>query len=172
MLLAKLKHYSVRGLTHDWFRSSLSNRKQIVSINDHYSNLPCVLYGVPYSSVLGPLFLIYMNDLNHAIKLCKVHHFTEDTNLLHFSQSITTLNKYVNLNVKDLTGWSNANKISLNVQKTEFIISKYQRKKKDSEVKIKLSKKQLYTTGSVKYLGIRIDENVNWEHHVNDIRPF
>ena len=74
--------------------------------------------------------------------------------------------------MKDLTGWSNANKISLNVQKTEFIISKYQRKKKDSEVKIKLSKKQLYTTGSVKYLGIRIDENVNWEHHVNDIRPF
>ena len=71
--------------------------KNLFSINDHDSNLAPVLYGVLQGSVLGPLLL-----LNQAMKFCKVHHFTDDTNLLHFSKSITRLNKYVNLDMKNL----------------------------------------------------------------------
>ena len=107
--------------------------------------------------------------MNQAIKFCKVHHFADDTNLLHFSKSITKLNKYVNLDMKNLTDWLNANKISVNVQKTELVIFKHQRKKLDSEVKIKLNRKRLYPTDSVKYLGIRTDKNLNWKHYVSDI---
>ena len=40
---------------------------------------------------------------------------------------MTKLNKYVNLYMKDLTDWLNANKISLNVQKTKLVIFKHQR---------------------------------------------
>ena len=79
----------------------------------------------------------------------------------YFSKSITKLNKYVNLDVKNRTDWLNANKISLNVQETELVIFKHQRKKLDGEVKIKLSRKRLYITDSVEYLGIRIDKNLN-----------
>ena len=71
--------------------------------------------------------------------------------------------------MKNLTDWLNANKISLNVQKTELVIFKHQRKKIASEVKIKLSRKRIYPADSVKYLGIRTDENLNWKHHVSDI---
>ena len=169
ILLAKLEH-DIRGLANEWFRSYLSNRKQYVSINGHESSLASVLYGVPEGSVLGPLlFLIYINDLNQAIKFCKVHHFADGTNLLHFNKSVAKLNKLVNLDMKNLTVWLNANKISLNVDKTELVIFKHQRKKLDTEIKIKLNRKRLYPSQSVRYRGIKIDQNLNWEDHINDI---
>ena len=118
ILLAKLEHYGICGLANEWFRSYLSNKKQYVSINGHESSLASVLYGVPQGSVLGPfLFLIYINDLIQAIKFCKVHHFVDYTNLRHFNKSVPKLNKLVNQDMKNLTVWLNANKISLNVEK-------------------------------------------------------
>ena len=127
----------------------LSNRKQYVSINVHESSLASVLYLV---QSLVHLFLIYINDLNQAIKFCKVHHFADDTNLLHFNKSVAKLNKLVNLDMKNLTVWLNANKISLNVDKTELVIFKHQRKKLDTEIKIKLNRRRFYPSQSVRYL--------------------
>ena len=78
--LAEVEYYGIHGLANEWFRSYLSNREQYVSINGHESNLTSVLYGIPQGSALGPLlFIIYINDLNQAIKFCKVHHFGDDT---------------------------------------------------------------------------------------------
>ena len=95
-----------------------------------------VFYGVSKGSVFAPLlFLIYISDLNLPIKVCKAHHFVNEKNLLHFSKSITKLNKCVNCDMEDLTDWLTANKISLNMQKTELVFFEHQRKKIDSEVK-------------------------------------
>ena len=110
---------------------------------------------------------MYINDLNQISKFCKVHHFADDTNLLHFSKLVNGL-KYVNLDLKNLTYWLNANKISLNVKKTELVIFKHQRKKLDSPIKIKLSHKRFNPFRSVKYLGIKIDENLNWKQLIHD----
>ena len=131
-------------MANNWFKSYLFNRKQFVSINGHISNQTSVKYGVPQGSVLGPLlFLIYINDLNLATKFCKVHHFADNTNLLHFSKSVNKLNKYINLDMKNLTDWLNANKTSLNVKKTELVIFKYKKKKLECPIRIKLSRKRL-----------------------------
>ena len=104
ILLSKLEHYVIRGLANEWFKSYLSNRKQYVAINGYDSNLADAKFGVPQGPLLGLLlFLIYSNDLNQALKFCKVHHFAYDTNLIHFSKSVYRLNKYVNLDLKNLT---------------------------------------------------------------------
>ena len=109
---------------------SLQQKTIFLSINGHISNQTLVKYGVSQGSVLGPLvFLIYINDLNLAITFGKVHHFAHDTNLLHFSKSVNKLNKYVNLDMKNLINWLYTNKISLNVKKTELVIFRYKKKK-------------------------------------------
>ena len=93
ILLGKLKHYGirgvgygVRGVTYSWFESYLKDRKQYISINGYSSEDMSISPGVPQGSVLGLLlFLIHINDLNTAIKHCKVHHFADDINLLHIN---------------------------------------------------------------------------------------
>ena len=135
ILLHKLEFYGIRGVCNDWFKSYLSDRKQFFSINGYNSDLMPVIYGVPQGSVLGPLlFLIYINDLHKAIQYCKVHHFADDTNLFHTNKSVKNLNKLVNNDMKQLNNWFSANKISLNVEKTELIIFKSSRKVPSDEI--------------------------------------
>ena len=168
ILSSKLDYYGIRGISNNWFKSYLSNRKQYVSINGYDSQLIEMNCGVPQGSVLGPLlFLLYINDLNQAIKFCKVHHFADDTNLLYLGKSIKKLNKLVNIDLKNLLYWLNANKISLNVKKTELVIFKSKQKQFDGEIKLKLSHKRLFPTDSVKYLGDKIDGNLPWKSHID-----
>ena len=148
----------------------MSNRNQHLSINGFDFGLTTINCGVPQGSVLRPLlFLLYINGLNQAIKFCKVHRFADDTNLLCLSNCIKKLNKLVNADLRHLINWSNANKISLNVKKREIEIIKSKQKKLEGDLKIKLFRKRLYPTESVKYLGIKIDANLSWQYHVDDL---
>ena len=96
-----------------------------ISINGYDSGLATINCGVPQGSVLGPLlFWLNITDLNQGIKFCKFHHFADDTNLLCLGNSIKKLNQLVNVNLKHLVNWLNANKTSLSVKKTEMVIFK------------------------------------------------
>ena len=70
------------------------------------------------------------------------------------------MNKLVNTDFKYLVNWLNANKISLNVKKTEMVIFKSKQKKLEGELKIELCGKRLYLTESVKYLSVKTDTNL------------
>ena len=100
ILIGKLEYYGIRGVTQNWFRSYLSNRKQFVSIYGVESDTMSIKYGVPQGSVLGPLlFLIYINDLFTAIPFSTVFHFADDTNLLNINKSLKRLRKEMNLDL-------------------------------------------------------------------------
>ena len=84
ILLSKLKHYGIRGITLNLVQNYLKNRTQFVEINKKSSAILPIDYGIPQGSVLGPLlFLIYINDLNDAVAFSKIHHFADDTNVIY-----------------------------------------------------------------------------------------
>ena len=89
--------------------------------------------------------------------------------MLYLGKSIKKLNKLVNIDLKNLLYWLNANKISLNVKKTELVIFKSKQKQFDGEIKLKLSHKRLFPTDSVKYLGVKIDGNLLWKSHIDHL---
>ena len=50
-----------------------------------------------------------------------------------------------------------------------MVIFKSKQKKFEGDLKIKLCGKRLYPTESAKYLGVKIDTNLSWQDHVNDL---
>ena len=79
------------------------------------------------------------------------------------------LNKLVNREMKDLNNWSRVNTFSLNIEKTELVISKSPRKVLLDETKIKVSGKRLYPWNSIKCLGVKINKFLHWHDQVNSI---
>ena len=115
-------------------------------------------------------FLIYINDLHWAIKFnCKTFHFADDTHLLNFAKSIRSLCSKINADLRILTCWLNANKISLNSSKTEFVLFRSKSKSLNSIPFLKLLGKRIYPSPSVKYLGVRLDQHLNWKPHSFEI---
>ena len=115
--------------------------------------------------------LIYINDLNRAIKYSIVNHFADDTNLFNAHSSLKSLQNRVNYDLKQLSKWLRANKISLNASKTEVLIFTHKNKQmayrsKEGklvpwELKIKIDGKKNFPSPFVKYLGVLIDSNLN-----------
>ena len=170
ILLQKLSHNGIRDIANCWFSSYLSNRKQFVTINGFDSETQSVQCGVPQESVLGPLlFLIYINDLHSAIKFSQSFHFADDTCLHNIQSTFSKINRSLNKNLKELSFWLNANKIALNVAKTEVILFKTKHKPCDTGLRLELCRKRLYKTKYLRYLGIQIDKNLNWKIHIHDL---
>ena len=69
--------------------------------------------------------------------------------------------------LKSLLHWLNANKISLNVTKTQEVI--FRAKSRVFDLKLNMFGKKLYTSHLVKYLRKNLDEYLNWTPHVNQI---
>ena len=123
LLLQKMNLYGIRGNVLNWFSSYLRNRKQTVIYNNHESDYKEIKCGVPQGSILGQLlFLIYINDLTNVSKMLNSILFADDTSLFHTGKTPDNIVKEINNEIPYIISWSNANKLSLNLRKTNFIL--------------------------------------------------
>ena len=161
ILLHKLEHYGIRGVALNWLKNYLSNRKQIVKYNSTKSESLKIKCAVPQGPVLGPLlFLIYMNDIYKCSQLLSFILFADDTNLFLSHQDINTLYNTINQALKKITTWLSTNKLSLNVNKTHFMIFKTKNKKLTQHMSIMINGEQIEQVKSTKFLGLYIDEQL------------
>ena len=74
-------------------------------------------------SILGPLFLLlYINDLPECLNKTTPRLFSDDSNLTAIGETINEVEIAMNLDLECLKKWLQANKLSLNVAKTEFLL--------------------------------------------------
>ena len=167
ILINKLQHYGVRGTALNLLINYLSNRKQFVFVNGVSSGTLPIEYGVPQGSILGPLlFLIFINDLPCVSKWFEFIIFADDTNLLMSHFDVNYLYEMANNELQKISLWFKANKLHLNINKTNFIHFGH---RKPDNANLSIDNTPIKQLSETKFLGVIIDERLNWSHHIMHI---
>ena len=158
------------GINSDWFRSYLSNRHQLVSVNGTFSNECKVTCGVPQGSLLGPLlFLIYCNDLELAVN-CKLMLYADDSVLIVSDKDPNIISERLGNEMQNCLEWMVDNKLSMHPGKTELILfGTKQKLNKIDDFHVQFQGHTIKSQKSVKYLGAHIDNDLGGELMVENI---
>ena len=125
ILFLKLNHYGIRAIALDWIKSYMVNRKQYVMYNDNSSDIRSITCGVPQGSILGPLLsLLYVNDLPNISDILFTIMFADDTSMFINDIDLKAMETQLNSELKEVSIWLQVNKLSLNVEKSCFIVCK------------------------------------------------
>ena len=109
-------------------------------LNNIKSDLHSVSCGIPQGSVLGPLhFPLYINYLNKCSKLLHFYLFADDSNLFYKHKNLLTLQSNINMELNNIYIWLCANKLSLNIDKSNFVIFHPAQKNLIQDVKLTIN---------------------------------
>lgn len=172
LLLRKLERYGFRGKSLEWLQSYLNNRKQQVSITNegkiYKSQIRTNNIGIAQGSILGPvLFLLFLNDLNLAVngQNQNIINYADDTNLLIGKKHLPELIDESKILLDNVSRWFNENNLILNSDKTNVIIFRTKLSRTNRPL-IYDSTKNILISDHTKFLGIIIDEHLDWSNHI------
>ena len=175
VLFDKLECYGIRDNALDWFKSYLNEQSLSVKCQTLDSGKGVtsggfpVEYGSPQGSCLGPLlFLVFCNDLHRTLEICSCILFTDDTTLYKTHADSKFLEWSVNEDLKLLSDWFKANKLTLNLSKTVFMYFPHSKKCPDIKA-IHCDGTKIPKVSTTKFLGVWIDDCLNWKHHTNKL---
>ena len=131
------------------------------------------MWGASRFMLRAPFFLVYINDLHLSLHYSEVNIYADDTIISFSSDSISDINKNVNSDLLCLKTWMGSNKLSLNVTKTRTILIGARKKLKDinnsetQNLHIVIDQEPVSKIKHTKYLGIEIDQFLNWDEHIS-----
>ena len=180
-LLYKLENYGIRGIPLTLLKSYMTNRQQITNFNGKKSDVLNTYYGVPQGSVLGPLlFILYINDIINCSKLGHFVMFADDTNIFVTGSNEKEVYFKANRLLKKLNLYMLSNQLHIDTEKCVYMHFRpnfnNDERKKCARTRIAGSEHQLFIcnnkikkTNKARFLGIIIDENLNWDNHLEHL---
>ena len=175
MMLNKLNSYGIRGNVLQWFRSYLDDRrirtKCYVSSSGQleYFEYKPIKYGTPQGSCLGPLlFLIFTNDLLKELHHCSSILFADDTTLYKTHRNLVYLQWCVQDDMNRLMEYFRINKLTLNLNKTVCVLFQ-KNKSSTNKIQLQLGSHNISNSPETKFLGMTLDQNLNWSSHVSKL---
>ena len=168
ILLSKLWHYGIRGVAHQWLCSYLSNRMQLVEINGVCSETKPIKFGVPQGSIIGPLlFSIYVNDFNKCLTMGKCFMYADDTNVFFQDKCYKSLYATAQEQLLNIENWLLANRLSLNIDKTHFLVFRTPHTTPPSHnLTLSIRNQPISLKSQTKFLGILFDRHLSWKPHM------
>ena len=140
ILIKKLHAYGIRGNALKLLKSYLTNRTQYVTYDGVRSSTKPIQCGVPQGSILGPLlFIITMNDIGNVSDFLYSILYADDTSVLLNGKDYSDLIKLLNSELDKLSNWLSANKLSLNVKKSYYMVFHRAKLKIDKHAAIKMN---------------------------------
>ena len=160
ILLRKLEIYGFRGKLFNLIETFLTNRLQYIDSLGKTAKKGKVLCRVPQGSVLGLyLFILYINDLDNACTESFLTMFTDDTTVIKPGRRTDSL---IRKDVKVMTHWFDANKLTIKVDKYEAI--HFGRGIPDA---VQIKGNHLHYKPCCKYLGVYIDPTLTFRDHID-----
>ena len=126
---------------------------------------------MPQGSILGPLlFIIYITDLGEYLTECKINLYADDMALYTGAHSYIELMLNLRLEMSVVTEWLKANKLTLNVQKSKYVIFGTRAKLQGTrDINLDISGQPLERTTKMKYLGMILDDRLTFDDHIDYI---
>ena len=170
ILIKKIEDMGIKGDILNWCINYLSNRFQSTLCNGIKSSENNIVCGVPQGSVLGPLFfLIYINDITKIINEKNIQLYADDTVLFVKGKNENEINESLQIILNKFSDWCNQNKLSINPDKTKYMcFGTRQRLKKCKNLCFTMNNKNILSVPSYKYLGVILDQTLNFKLHVNN----
>ena len=113
------------------------------------------------------LFLLYINDLPLCTNL-KVTLFADDACLRFSHHNAVVLEQIVNAELVKVSHWLISNKLFVNYSKSNYLI--FTKKRIKHKFNVILDNTIIDQTHSTKYLGIIIDDKLNWKDHITNLK--
>ena len=170
LLLEKLEKMGFHEQSTRWIKSYLEKRTQVTKFASIESDRETVKSGVPQGSILGPvLFIAYTSDMAEAMPDCKIVAYADDAAILVSAKSIKVLRNKIKKCLSSAQEWYTSNGLLLNPTKTEFMIMG-RSVKMEVEVEDMGRTEKIVSRDHLKVLGVKIDENLTWINHINQVR--